>query len=107
QACGLTIKKENFDEFCNRLEEYLQNNVKPEQFVPTAKYDINESEVVPTVELIKELNILEPYGVGNSKPIFLRREGSMMMSPMKNFSQHLVGSGDYSELLAFSQAKYI
>ncbi|MEG1804925.1 MAG: hypothetical protein RR327_00870, partial [Clostridia bacterium] len=102
-----TIKKDKFEEFCNRVEKYLQNNIKAEQFIPTVKYDIDESEVPPTVELIKELNILEPYGVGNSKPIFLRREGSMMMSSMKNFPQHLVGEGDFSELLAFSQSKYI
>lgn len=107
QACGLTIKKENFAEFSQRVENYLKENVSLEAFVPTAKYDINEEEVNPTIELVKALNILEPYGVGNTKPIFLRKEGSILVSPMKNYPQHLVGEGEFSELLAFSQSKYI
>ncbi len=107
QACGLTILKENFEILQNRIEEYLKNNVARTVYLPTSVYDISETDAKPTLKLLKELNSLEPYGVGNVKPIFMREEREMLLSPMRNYPQHLVGDGEQSNLLAFSQGKYI
>ncbi len=106
QACGLTILKENFEEFQKRAELYLKEHVPSANFIPVAEYDIGDNGK-PTVEYLKELEVLEPYGNGNPKPIFMRREKEMLMSEMKKYPQHLVGEGENAEYLAFSQSKFV
>lgn len=107
QACGLTIKKSKFNEFRYRVERYLKEKVKIEDFLPNFEYDFDENASNPSKELIKDLSSLEPYGVGNIKPIFKKEVGSMLMSPMKNYPNHLIGDGDFKNLLAFSQGNYL
>lgn len=107
QACGLTIKRSNFNEFKRRVEAYLKTKVSINSFIPKVFYDINTNSTKLNYDIIKELSVLEPYGVGNPKPYFLKTYNSMMIECMKNYPNHLIGKGDCMEIRAFSYGKYL
>lgn len=69
-AVGLTVKKENFENFKAKFEEIAQKkNVK--QILPTIKIDGEISKNDLKLETIEELKKLEPFGEKNERPQFL------------------------------------
>jgi len=68
-AAGLSIKTENIEAFRQKINEYAKVNM-----IEDAKPVINVDAVVKapfiTMEMYHELNRLQPYGQGNSAPIF-------------------------------------
>ena len=69
-AVGLTVKKENFENFKAKFEEFAQQkNVK--QIIPTIKIDGEISKNDLKVETVEELKKLEPFGEKNQRPSFL------------------------------------
>lgn len=72
-ACGFSIKEENLEELRKRLNLQVQKVKKedPSIFVPKIDIVAQIKAEELNIELIKELSKLEPYGIGNSKPLFL------------------------------------
>ena len=72
-AGGFTVKENMTDEFKHKLLEYALEN----HFVmPTAEYNADYS-LTPrdiTIENIKGLKLLEPFGAGNEAPLFYIHE---------------------------------
>ena len=69
-AVGLTVKKENFEDFKEKFEEFAgQKNVK--QILPTIKIDGEISKNDLKIETVEELKKLEPFGEKNQRPSFL------------------------------------
>ncbi len=68
-AAGLSMKKENLQEFIKNMNQLLKN-VPAIERTRMEFYDleINASEINP--QLMRELDMLEPFGMGNEKPIF-------------------------------------
>jgi len=71
-AAGLTIKKENLDLFNKTMNNHAKNslvgNLDP---IINIDYELKLSEI--NDRFIKFLNYLEPFGPGNSKPIFVTK----------------------------------
>ena len=67
-AAGLTLDKENIDELRTRLN--LQTKLTEDDLIPRVYIDMQLPLEYLSFELLDELKILEPYGKGNSKPIF-------------------------------------
>ena len=67
-AAGLRIHKDKIEDFRNAINEYYQNNM-PES-VPSVQCDllISSPEML-SVENVRSLDLLEPYGSENSKPV--------------------------------------
>lgn len=72
-AVGLSLKEENIPEFIRRFEEYVANNIQPDQLQPQLDIDANItfSQITPT--FITTLRRFNPFGPGNSKPVFCTR----------------------------------
>lgn len=68
-AIGLTLKREEFDNFRKAICEYAKDKL-PDEAIPTIKYDAEITHKDVSKETIKELNLLEPYGEGNPAPLF-------------------------------------
>lgn len=72
-ACGFSIEEEKLDELRERLDKRAKKIKKdsPSIFVPkieiTSELDAHEL----TLELIEDISKLEPYGMGNPKPLFM------------------------------------
>ncbi|MDE6266936.1 MAG: single-stranded-DNA-specific exonuclease RecJ [Muribaculaceae bacterium] len=72
-AVGLSLKEENIPEFKRRFEEYVAANILPSQLYPQLDIDayINFADITP--EFISLLRRFNPYGPGNTKPVFCTR----------------------------------
>lgn len=70
-AAGLTLKEENIAEFARRMEESLEGKINTTMLTPTVDIDakINLSQITP--QFFRILKRFQPFGPGNSNPIFL------------------------------------
>jgi single-stranded-DNA-specific exonuclease len=79
-AAGLQIREENIADFQNAFESEIQRTSSPETLVPAIQID-SELEVSDiSDDLIDELELLMPFGVGNPEPLFLARDVKVVSS---------------------------
>ena len=71
-AVGVTVSKEKFKKFAESLEEKAKN-AHTEKLVPIISIDKEIIAKDLTIELVEELNKLEPFGTSNTVPLFLIR----------------------------------
>jgi single-stranded-DNA-specific exonuclease len=75
-AAGLSLQKENLEAFIRKINE--NTGLSQEDFCPEVRIDA----VVPLEMLsegsIQELSLLEPYGKGNSKPLFAEQHFAIL-----------------------------
>lgn len=69
-AIGLTLKKEEFENFRKAIIEFSKDKL-PEDLMPVVKYDAEISTKDISKETIESLKLLEPYGEANNSPIFV------------------------------------
>lgn len=70
-AAGLTLPEENLDILRSRLNE--QTTLTEADFVPVVRIDVPMPIGYISEKLIGELELLEPFGKGNTKPVFAER----------------------------------
>ncbi len=69
-AVGLSLKKEEFNNFKKEFEEYAnKENVK--EITPIIYIDVQITEKDFNFNTIEELKLLEPFGEANKKPLFV------------------------------------
>jgi single-stranded-DNA-specific exonuclease len=73
-AAGFTIETKNIPEFQDKIEEYARIHISPDLFMRTIDVDCEISINAITDELINALEDFEPYGLGNSEPIFVTKQ---------------------------------
>ena len=71
-AVGLTIKQENIKKFEEKFEQ-LAKDEKTEEIIPIIKIDQEVTDKDITLQNVKSLDLLEPYGEANKMPLFLYR----------------------------------
>lgn len=107
-AAGLSIDQETLETFTERFDEVATELLTPEDLLPELRVD---AELMPsdislaTAELISSL---EPYGMGNPRPVFLLRGARVMESAVMK-ERHLrmrlsAGSGLY-EAVGFNMSE--
>ena len=70
RAAGVTIAKENYDEFKRLFQTHIEATYRPEDFFPSFAYDESIALEELTTACVQELKLLSPYGEGNPEPIF-------------------------------------
>ena len=70
-AAGLTLKEENLMTFCERIEKSISKAIIPEMQTPVVEVDtrLNFSQITP--KFLRILKQFQPFGPGNSAPVFL------------------------------------
>lgn len=70
-AAGLTLKEENLDVFCMRIEKHISEAIIPEMQTPVVDVDarLNFSQITP--KFLRILKQFQPFGPGNNSPVFL------------------------------------
>lgn len=73
EACGLKVAKDKIDEFRRAINSYYNGlELKSQERFLDVHEDLQVTDFEQlSLELITELQQLEPYGVGNEEPIFL------------------------------------
>ncbi len=70
QAAGFSIEAANIPALRERLTKYCMEHLSEADYVPIVDIDTTMTVADVTVNLIDQISTLEPYGMGNSTPIF-------------------------------------
>lgn len=89
QAAGFSIAAENIEEFSRRVNALLEE-IPAEKFLPTYKYDMELTAADLNADFARALQIFEPTGSDNPKPLFLTDVDKLSVSAMKNYPDHLL-----------------
>jgi len=73
QAAGLTIESDKVEELILRLDDYLLENVHPDEYIPGIEYDLQQELSEVTSEAVGQMELLQPTGFGNPSPVLLSR----------------------------------
>ncbi|MCK9615236.1 MAG: single-stranded-DNA-specific exonuclease RecJ [Candidatus Omnitrophica bacterium] len=99
KAAGLEIFREGLEEFRQRINLYIKNNTKPTDLIPILDIDLKLNFNDVTIELIEELNRLEPFGEENPKPMFASYSVYKKSKPKKINSGYTVWLSDGEKTL--------
>ena len=89
-AAGLTINISDLERFTARINKYADEVLTDGDMIPRVKIDCRISEKAVTLENAKALSRLEPFGIGNEKPVFSIDEVEIIqMTAVGNENKHL------------------
>lgn len=69
-AAGLSVTRGELESFRRKINEYARENLREEDMLQTVEADCKIKYEQLSLSLAEELQILEPYGVGNAMPVF-------------------------------------
>jgi single-stranded-DNA-specific exonuclease len=69
-AAGCTLKASNIDALADGLEEIASEELKKEDLVPSIDIDAEISLPELTFDSVSDIRSMEPFGSGNSEPLF-------------------------------------
>ena len=72
-AAGLSVKRGELEAFRRKINEYAKANLSSQDMVPTMDADCEIFFSDINIDLAKQLQILEPYGISNPVPTFVIR----------------------------------
>lgn len=76
QAAGLSMKRKNLESFRKMINDYC--TLTPQDLTEKVVIDMEMPFSCVTEGLIRELALLEPFGKGNTKPVFAARNVRLM-----------------------------
>ncbi|MBQ9192263.1 MAG: single-stranded-DNA-specific exonuclease RecJ [Bacteroidales bacterium] len=73
-AAGLTMKEENLEEFCRRMNAFVSGNITKQELTPVVDIDfrLDFSQITP--KFFRILKQFQPFGPGNANPVFLTED---------------------------------
>ncbi len=87
QAAGFSIAEENIPAFKIRMNEYL-SSFSDELFLPSLEYDLDIEALQVDKDLYKSLELIEPTGNGNAKPLLKIDAKELNYVPFRNNQSH-------------------
>lgn len=106
QAAGVNVAEENFGALKAALDNYLSENYSDEDFLPVV-YVCGVLEKSYSPQFARELQLLEPFGVGNRCPLFIVEAGQSPSRQIKAQSTHVSVKNDKIELMYFGGLKWL
>jgi single-stranded-DNA-specific exonuclease len=88
-AAGVKIKAENIAKLCELLNKHAIENLTEEDLIPQLKVDAQVSSQTMDLSVVEELKMLEPFGAGNPKPVFVTRDLFLVDEPFVMKEKHL------------------
>ncbi len=88
-AAGMTIKGENIDVLRGKLNEHAAGHFAGDDLMPELRIDALVSSETMNLKLVEQLSRLEPFGIGNPKPVFLTKGLFLTDEPWVMKEKHL------------------
>ncbi|NUM49355.1 MAG: single-stranded-DNA-specific exonuclease RecJ, partial [Anaerolineales bacterium] len=89
-AAGFTVPNENLPELVARLQQIAADQLSGEDLRPVIHADVEVQLADLNMDLLKELDLLQPTGYGNPDPVFVARGVKVVNSrPVGRDSSHL------------------
>lgn len=88
-AAGMVIASDRLPDLRNRLAEYANERLSPMDLVPHLTIDAPLPLASINGSLIKGLDALEPFGLGNRRPVFYAENVEVVDGPRTVKNQHL------------------
>ena len=99
-AAGFSIDASRIDELRHRLTEYCKVQVSPDEYIPVVSIDATLPVDDIDVDIVDRVSALEPYGMGNSTPIFgvmdAKVQDIMLMGQLKNHCKVILATANGS-----------
>ncbi len=105
QAAGVSVRLENFEALEVALDGYLTEKYTAADFIPKT-YVCGKLTSDFTPRFAHELEMLEPFGVGNKRPMFELDIESARLRQSKTPSTHLAFRNDILDFMYFGGARY-
>ncbi len=80
-AAGLTIRQENIASFKQLINEFAKGILQIRDLIPTIDIDGEIPLSSLSLELVKNMDLLEPFGKGNPQPVFCSRHLMIKSQP--------------------------
>ncbi len=106
QAAGVAVEKNNFERLYQELEGYLAN-IKVDSVMEKTVFVDMDLYTRVTLNFARELERLEPFGVGNRRPLFSTLTGGVNSLPLKVGSPHYSFKTDVIDVLDFNGEKNV
>lgn len=119
-ACGFTMLKDNLERFKSRIYKIAYQTITPDLLLPSLEIDTELDLSLLNSDLINSIQDLEPYGLGNPKPLFCTHNLRLKTNPLilgkdtlkfyvtdGNFTYPVIGYGMVDFLGALLQASRI
>ncbi len=106
QAAGINVEIDKIGDLERALNEYIGSRYTREDFVPKI-YVSEEIHGAFPMKLARELNLLEPFGVGQRKPLFTVKAEKMNARLTKANSPHVSASVGGMDFMYFGGAKHL
>ena len=107
QAAGFTIEKQKLSKFITAAEKRADKIIKDKDLEKVIAADIKIPVSKINLELVRALEKLEPFGVGNPRPTFLSQGKLIEAKSFGKTNNHLKIFIDSLELIAFNQGEKI
>ncbi len=101
QAAGVSIEKDKLNDFKRKICAFVGSRAKGAEREKEIFVDMKTNEKL-SVRFVKEIDLLEPYGVGNRRPLFSVKTGAVTPKPLKAGSPHFSFNTQVSEMLDFN-----
>jgi single-stranded-DNA-specific exonuclease len=88
-AAGMKVRSDRIDELREALNRYASDSLTDEMLQPVLNIDARISPQTLDLKLVEQIKMLEPFGAGNPKPVFLTSGLQIMEEPRVMKEKHL------------------
>lgn len=99
-AAGVTVSGEKLAEFERKICEFIKNNYGERAFEKLVEIEGLITKRV-TADFVRELELLEPVGTDNRKPLYGAKIKNVNALPVKEGSSHLTFRTEYIDMTYF------
>ena len=103
-AAGLSLEKENVPVFRRRINELCR--LTEEDFVEKVMIDVPMPLDYITEDLIEEFHVLEPFGKGNTKPLFVEKNLKLQKAAVLGKNRNVLKFTMYNQNGTAMEAMY-
>ncbi len=101
QAAGISVEKDNLPKIREALNKFIKNNYGKLDFEKKVYAEWNVQDEF-SLRFANEIDMLEPFGVGNKRPFFTTEVSEVQSRPLKLGSIHYSYRTEVIEMLDFN-----